>query len=291
MAQQIQGYEVVDAQGTKLGSVQSLWVDGATREPEFLAVTTDTGTGGTRIVPFAGAQPDHSDRRIRVPYQAEQIASAPHFDESASLSEQDEQRVYQHYGVRRTEASSPTGLAGGGEMHGSEVQTDRPEMTHRHDQADPRPTHGQVEHGGDHHTLELEEERLRVTKQREQAGEVRLGKRVDEHTEQVEVPVREERVVIERRPGRGEARTGEIGDTGGEIEVPITRERVDVGKETVVAEEVGVRKEAVERTERVQETLRREEPVIEGNGDMLTEGENLNAPRAGGYELDRTQRR
>lgn len=293
-AQQLQGYEVVDAQGTKLGAVESLWVDGATREPEFLAVTTGGGMGGTRIVPFAGAEPDRSNRRIRVPYAAEQIASAPHFDATASLSEQDEQRVYQHYGVRRSERSSPTGLAGGGEMrgqmhHGKHIGDAA--MTHRHDENDPRPTHGQVEHGGDHHTLELEEERLRVSKQQEQAGEVRLGKRVEEHTEQVEVPVREERVVIERRPGDGEVRGGEIGATGGEIEVPVTRERVNVEKETVVAEEVDVRKEAVEHTERVQETVRREEPVIEGDGDVVTDGQNLNGPRMSGYEQDRIRRR
>jgi uncharacterized protein (TIGR02271 family) len=294
MAQQLQGYDVVDAQGNSLGPVRGLWVDGATREPEFLGVTTDSGMGDTRIVPFAGAEPDQSNRRIRVPYTAEQVASAPHFDATASLSEQDEQRVYQHYGVRRSERSSPTGLAGGGEMRGQMhhgEHTGDAEMTHQHGETDPRPTRGQVEHGGDHHTLELEEERLRVNKQREQAGEIRLGTRVEEHTERVEVPVREERVVIERRPGDGEVRAGEIHDTGDEIEVPVMKERVNVEKETVVAEEVGVRKQVSQHTERIEETVRREEPVIEGDGDVVSDGENLNAPRMRDYEQEHVERR
>jgi uncharacterized protein (TIGR02271 family) len=138
-------------------------------------------------------------------------------------------------------------------------------------------------------TLELREERLRVDKEREQAGEVRLGKQVVEETQSVEVPLREERVVIERHAGSGEAVGGEIGDTGEEIEVPVMKERAEVEKETVVAEEVGVRKEAVERTEQVQATLRREELEVEGD-DVTTDRGNLNAPRTAEYEREQLRR-
>ena len=164
------------------------------------------------------------------------------------------------------------------------------EITHRHDADDPRPTRGQVEHGGEDHTLELREEHLHVEKQQEQAGEVRLGKRVEAHTEQVNVPLREERVVIERHPGTGQVTGEAIRDSSEAIDVPVMKERATVEKEAVVREEVTARTEAVERTERVQDTVRREELVVEGEGDLVADAQNLNAPRTPGYEREPTRR-
>lgn len=162
-------------------------------------------------------------------------------------------------------------------------------LTHEYTDEGHRATRGQVEHGGDAHTLELREEQLRVARQRDQAGEVRLGKRVDEYTEQVDVPLREERVVIERHPGSGQA-AGAIADTDEAIEVPVMRERAVVDKEAVVREEVSARTEATERTEHVQDTVRREELVVEGDGETITDGDTVNAPQLPEYEREQTRR-
>ena len=143
------------------------------------------------------------------------------------------------------------------------------EMTHRHSDGDPRPTHGQVEHGDSEHTLQLEEERLRVGTEREQAGAVRLGKQVTEHTETAEVPLREERVVVERRPVAERPAGGEIGDSDQSVAVPVMRERPVAEKEAVVTEEVGIRKETTERTEQVRANLRKEELVTENDGELV----------------------
>jgi uncharacterized protein (TIGR02271 family) len=74
----------------------------------------------------------------------------------------------------------------------------------------------------------------------------------------LEVPVTEERVRVERRvvdrPGADEGAF-----EGGAIEVPVRGEAVDVQKRVRVAEEVEVGKEAVQRTEQVAGTVRREE--------------------------------
>jgi len=120
--------------------------------------------------------------------------------------------------------------------------------------------------------LQLREERLRVSKQQEQAGTVKLGTRITEHTETVDVPVREERVVIERTPGSGKVVAGgaELKE-GQTIEVPVTRERVNVQKEAVVTEEVNVRKEATQRTEHVQDTVRKEELAVDDKGGLAAE--------------------
>jgi len=208
----------------------------------------------------------------------------------------------------RSDALSATGADGGivvmaGAEHYSEPGADmetqtRTTETHTHDMdttvtrdRDLAATgYATTQRAEGDQTLELREERLRVDKEREQAGEVRLGKRVVEETESVDVPLREERVVIERHAGSGQAVGGEIRDAGEEIEVPVMKERAEVEKETVVAEEVGVRKETVERTEQVQETLRREELEVEGEGNVTTDRGNLNAPRTPGYEREQPRR-
>lgn len=47
--------------------------------------------------------------------------------------------------------------------------------------------------------IERREERLTVDKETEQIGSVRVGKRVVEETQSVDVPVKREELVIERR--------------------------------------------------------------------------------------------
>jgi stress response protein YsnF len=69
------------------------------------------------------------------------------------------------------------------------------------------------------------------------------------------------------------------------------KEHVNVEKETVVAEEVGVHTEAVERTERVQETVRREQLEVEDSEGLATEsGRTTTQPyeheRSGGLRRD-----
>ena len=134
----------------------------------------------------------------------------------------------------------------------------------------PRPVSGAAQEH-EQQSVQLREERPRVETRQEQAGEVRLGKQVTEREETVNVPVREERVVVERTPAAGQPARGEITDSDQTLEMPLTRERPVVEKETVVAEEVNVRKETTERPEQVQTTLRKEELDVEEGGNITTE--------------------
>ncbi len=107
--------------------------------------------------------------------------------------------------------------------------------------------------------MQLREERLNIDKERVQSGEARIGKNVVSERQSVDVPVYHEELFIERRPVSGAAAaTGSIGD-GEDIRVPLTEERVNVGKTTVVTEDVAVGKRRVEGTEHVADTVRREE--------------------------------
>jgi uncharacterized protein (TIGR02271 family) len=115
--------------------------------------------------------------------------------------------------------------------------------------------------------LQLREEQLEVEKERVQAGEVRLRKEVVTEQRNVEVPVTREEVVIERHAAAGdEPAEGAIGE-GEEVRIPLMEEEVRVEKTPVVREEVSVRKREVQDTERVSETVRREEARIESQGD------------------------
>jgi uncharacterized protein (TIGR02271 family) len=111
--------------------------------------------------------------------------------------------------------------------------------------------------------VELREEELRTEKERVQAGEVRLRKEVVSEERTIEVPVTREEVVIERRPAaQGQEADGDI-DEGEEIRIPLMEEEVRVEKTPVVREEVTLKKRQVQDTERVSETVRREEARIE----------------------------
>jgi len=118
--------------------------------------------------------------------------------------------------------------------------------------------------------LQLLEEHLRPSTVREHAGDVHVGKRVTEHAETVEVPVTEERVVIERTPVQaGAPADGEIREQT--FTVPVMKERVEARKETVVKEEVSIQKQAVRHTEQVQDTVRSEELDVRDGAALVEE--------------------
>jgi uncharacterized protein (TIGR02271 family) len=118
-----------------------------------------------------------------------------------------------------------------------------------------------VDKAGDD-VLERREERLVVDKDVEKAGKVRVGKHVVEDRQAVDVPVTREEVNIERRSVDRPADGGEV-FTEDSIDVPVYEETVQTGKEARVVEELEVGKTARTGTERVEETVRREEFDIE----------------------------
>jgi len=119
--------------------------------------------------------------------------------------------------------------------------------------------------------LQLRGEMLRTYKERIGKGEVRLRKEVVSENRSVDVPVTREEVVIERvSAGEAGPASGNIDDIGEgqEIRIPVSEERVRVEKQPVVTGEVRVGKRAVQDTQRVNETVRREEAHVEKEGDV-----------------------
>ena len=120
-------------------------------------------------------------------------------------------------------------------------------------------------------SIRLHEERLNVDKERVQAGEVNIDKHVVEEEQSVEVPVSREEVDIERRAVYDETAAGEVFDDGDNIHIPVMEEKVEVTKRPVVNEEIVVSKREVQDTEKVSETVRREEANIERSDEFVNQ--------------------
>jgi uncharacterized protein (TIGR02271 family) len=115
---------------------------------------------------------------------------------------------------------------------------------------------------GDDIRVSLAEEELTATTREVERGEVEVRKNVVAEEQVLEVPVTEERVNIERRVVDRDVSAGDHVFEEGTIEVPIHGEEVDVHKEARVTEEIRIGKEQVQSTERVADTVRREEVEI-----------------------------
>ncbi len=110
--------------------------------------------------------------------------------------------------------------------------------------------------------IKLYEERLVTDKELTKVGEVSVGKRIETETATVSVPVKKERIVVERinPTNLGQASPSATDFSGGEVaRMKVYEESADIQKQAFVREEVTIRKEVERDTVDVSETIRREE--------------------------------
>ena len=110
--------------------------------------------------------------------------------------------------------------------------------------------------------VRLGEERLNVATRTVPGETTRLRRRVIAQPVEQQVTLREETVIIERRPPTGNGATGDV-LTETVIEMSDSRQIPTVWKSLHVAEEVVLRKQVTERTENVRETVRRDVLEVE----------------------------
>jgi uncharacterized protein (TIGR02271 family) len=244
------GRDIVDADGEKVGTLEELFRDEDTQEPEWAVVRT--GMFGTKLsfVPIQGAEPTGED--VRVPFSKAQIKDAPRIDDSdGQLSQDEEAQLYDHYGLSYSEHHSDSGLpAGNGAPKGGQVG---------HDTSGPTTDDA----------MTRSEEELKVGTAERERGRARLRKYVV--TEQVTqtVPVKREEVRLEREPitdgNVDQALDGpEISEE--EHEVVLHEEEAVVEKRTVPKERVRMEKTSVTDEAQVSEEVRKEQ--IEADGDI-----------------------
>lgn len=250
----------------KIGTVGEVLVD---EEGHFRYLVVDLGFwifGKKVLLPIGRSRVDHnSDRVYAIGLTREQAENLPEFDENLALDYDYEEKVR---GVYRRPNSSTQPL-------GASAPLETPTSVDTNYQAAGTPTYNRDTYNyqqepslfglneQDHQTLRLYEERLITNKRRQKTGEVSVGKHIETDTARVAVPVERERVVIERvtptdagkavTPGEAAFREGEV------ARLEIHEETPDIRKETVVREEVRVRKVVDQDTAEAQATVRREE--------------------------------
>jgi len=135
---------------------------------------------------------------------------------------------------------------------------------------------------GNQDTVKVVEERLRVGKREVAQGAVRVRSYVVERPVEEHVRLHEERIKVERRPV-----DRPVSDADANlfqertIEARATAEEAVVQKEARVVEEIGIRKEAQDRTETVRDTVRETKVEVDDQtartGSLGTGGKTTNA--------------
>jgi uncharacterized protein (TIGR02271 family) len=263
-----QGRAMVDRDGAKLGTIDAIYLDDDTGQPEWATVTTGLFGTRTTFVPLAQAQ--SMGDSVQVPYQKDQVKDAPSMEAEAQLSQDEEAELYRHYGLNYTESRSDSGLPAG--TTGQDIDPrdrDRDGVyDHVQDSAVGRDTSGPTTD----QAMTRSEEELRVGTRAREAGRVRLRKYVI--TEQVTrtVPVQREEVRLEREPitdANIDAATSGPDISEEEHEVTLHEETPVVEKRVVPRERVRLDTDTVTDQRQVGEEVRKEQIEVEGDQDQV----------------------
>jgi uncharacterized protein (TIGR02271 family) len=264
-------YTVYDRNGEKIGKVDDLFVD-ENDTPEYIGVKM--GLLGTRstLIPWEVATVDENDRRIEVSVDKAQAKEGPSFDDDQDITPDYEEQVYSHYGLQRAQSNGERG--GYGDYYGDDQEAGKvgPGMREGdtetgefrgHAEADEgvHQSHGSDLEDEDELRVQRSEEELRAGTREREAGALNVRKRVRTDREQVRVPTKREEVNVERVPVNEERTGAEIGED--EVSMPVVEEEAVVGKQSVVKEEVRVRKDVVDDEEVVEEDVRKEEVDVD----------------------------
>jgi hypothetical protein len=91
------GKTVLDRDGEKVGTLGDLYLDRETDMPAYAGVRTGLFKRRESIVPLEGAREVDDD--LQLPFAAERIHEAPNVDPDVALSEDEEDRLHEHYGT------------------------------------------------------------------------------------------------------------------------------------------------------------------------------------------------
>jgi uncharacterized protein (TIGR02271 family) len=290
-----------EASDQKIGTVSDVLVDD---EGRFRYLVVDLGFwifGKKVLLPIGRTRIDYNTNRVyAVGMTREQADNLPEFNERDTVDYDYEERVRNVYRnpvntSRPVEASAPletstpleasapldANYAAASAANQAASAINQPVTTANTPKYDRDTYRYDTEpslyetNDRDHQTLRLYEERLIANKRRIKSGEVSIGKHIETETARVAVPVEKERVVVERvtptdagravTPGEANFREGEV------ARMEIYEETPDIRKETVVREEVRVRKVVDRDTVEEQDTIRREELDVNAPGLPIDE--------------------
>jgi uncharacterized protein (TIGR02271 family) len=246
----LRGQNLLSQDGDKLGTIEEIYLDTDTNQPEWALITT--GLFGTKqsFVPISGA--GRAENGLTVPFDKATVKDAPKVDPDGRLSESEEQELYRHYGMAYGSEGSGSGVTG---------DDDRDDGGRDQD-AVGQDTSGPTTD----HAMTRSEEELRVGTTEREAGRVRLKKYVVEDEVTQTVPVRREEVRVEREPITGDNVDDAMDGPAiseEEHEVVLHEEEPVVEKQAMPKERVRLDKEAHTDERQVSETLRKEQVEVD----------------------------
>jgi uncharacterized protein (TIGR02271 family) len=244
-----QGRTMIDPAGDTLGTIDAIYLDDETGQPEWATVTSGMFTATIAFVPLAHAQ-DTGDS-VQVPYDKDQVKGAPRMEADGQLSQDEEAELSRHYGLDYREHRSDNGLP-----------DDTRDNTVGRDTAGPTTDDA----------MTRSEEELQVGTQTREAGRARLRKHVTTEHQTVTVPVQREEVRVEREPitdANLDAATSGPAISEEEHEVTLHEETPVVDKRAVPRERVRLDTETVTDQRQVSEEVRKEHIELDGDQDQL----------------------
>lgn len=220
------GHDVIDNDGSKIGSIVEIYIDDDSGLPEWVAIKTGWFGHKLSFAPLAGATSRGED--MYLPLSKDKVKNAPKIDPDGGLDMSEEDELYRYYGRQPTVA--------GGEPYAAEADVAGETMTRS-------------------------EEQLRVDKVSRERGRARLRKYVVTEDVTLTVPIQREEVRVVREPISEADR--ETVTTSGELreqdqEVVLHEEEVRAHKEVVPKERVRLEKDVATEEREVSEELRKE---------------------------------
>jgi stress response protein YsnF len=106
------GRTIVDQGGEKIGTFEEIYLDAQTEQPEWAAVKSGLFGRRYRFVPLSEAE-EQDKETLRVPFTKEHVDNTPDVDADGELSQEEEARLYEHYGIDYSQEASATGLPRG----------------------------------------------------------------------------------------------------------------------------------------------------------------------------------
>ncbi len=260
----IEDYSVYADGDDKVGSVEDGLFDDTNGQFRYLIVDTGFWFFGKKVLlPIGRARFDNEQKRVYVAGLTKgQVESLPEYDSDMTVDYDYEENVRGVYRENSASQSAPVGTAA---AVGTTAAYDRDSYTYERD-ADLY-----TANVDDSHPIRLYEERLVADKNVVKTGDVVVGKRVETETANVSIPLEKERVVIERTAATSAvAETAPHAFNDGEVaRVEVYEEQAAIRKETVVTEEVNVRKEKSQEMATEQATIRREELDVTSDGKAV----------------------
>src|SRR3712207_3000708 len=227
------GRSVYSTDGEKIGSIEEIFVDEDTNQPEWIGL--GTGFFGTKrvLVPVEGAA--MREDGVLVPYTKDHVKDTPDID-SDEISQETEAELYAHYRLDYSERQSETGLpdrsasgTGAGEALDTGLAAGAVPPDSPGDRAEGTPQ------------VTRSEEELRVGKRDVEAGRARLRKWVETEPVATDVELRHETARVTTEQLNEPISGTEIGEE--DIEVPLRAEEAVVEKRAVAKERISLEKD------------------------------------------------